>query len=261
MFKAGFDRYHIILTSLIVSVSLLSCSHKNEAETQSDTYSEIGQIEIDLPALYTGILPCADCPGVDYSLILEEGRFVEISQYMERSTKRFEETGIWTLNGDTLIISQNDSSNFRKQFLFDEKKLILLHSQGQQIAGDLANKYVLERAGNQPEIRNHLQKLANQGITFFAGGNEPFWVIRIDSMNHLTYEIPEDSLKFDVTKVSSDGYRTVFRTRSGSHRLKVESTDHYCRDSMSGYLFPLEVSVYMQTGQPDTLTGCGAFLK
>lgn len=249
----------LCLISCIVVVLLVSCNQpKNQHKS---TLSETEELDLNLPAMYSGTLPCADCPGIDYQLILEENRFTEISHYQDRSAGNFEEKGTWKVNGDTLtLIGLEDL--ILKRFLVDESSLTLLDMNSQRVTGDLADMYVLERAGNQQSIREHHQKLAEQGFTFFAAGNEPFWSLKIDSLNRAMFETPDSSINFG--EVNRSTLKNVIfleaSTDSTQHSIQIQVQEEYCQDSMSGYLFPQTVTATLHPSEVDTLRGCGIYL-
>lgn len=248
----------ICLISFLIFALLISC---NQPENQQETPNfEAKQAALNLPAMYTGTLPCADCPGINYQLILEDDGFTEFSQYRDRSPVKFEETGTWNINGDTLTLVGQENL-ILKRFLFDQDSLTLLDRNSQKITGNLADMYVLNRVGDQESIRKHHQDLAVKGFTYFAAGNEPFWSLKIDSLNQLLFETPNRELNVGETVLSEIEDKIQFEASSDSIQIAVQIRREYCQDSMSGYLFPQTVTVLMQTSGVDTLRGCGLFLN
>lgn len=247
----------ICLISCLIFVAFISCSQPQDQ--QENDHSETAQQNLDLPALYTGTLPCADCPGINYRLILEENRFTEISNYQDRSPGQFQETGTWKINGDTLtLIGLEDL--ILKRFLVADSTVTLLSMNNEQITGDLSDMYILDRTGNQNSIRKHHQDLSNKGFTFFAAGNEPFWSLKIDSFNQAIFETPESSINFGEVNRSSTDKEAVFEGSTDSTQITFQVRSDPCQDSMSGYLFPQTVTVSLQPFESDSLQGCGIFL-
>lgn len=258
MKKTADFSYLILLLLSLAFFPFTTCEKNIQKEDQVSNESE--EPDIKLPAMYTGTLPCADCPGINYRLIIENDRFTEISIYQDRSPGRFEETGNWQMRGDTLKLLQPDST-ISKKFLLDQQKVTLLDADNQQITGDLADHYVLERTGDQRSIREHHQNLADRGFTFFANGNEPFWSVKIDSTNHIIFETPDTAQTFGSMDSTQANDSILLKAQTGSNQITVNASQIYCQDSMSGYLFPQTVTVYLQSAKTDTLTGCGLFLN
>lgn len=248
----------ICLTLLLTVSFLISCNRPKDQQETTTLGTE--QPELNVPAMYTGTLPCADCPGIDYQLILEEDQFTEIYNYQDRSPGRFEETGSWKIEADTLTLVGLENL-ILKRFLLDEEKLILLNLQNEQITGDLADMYVLQKTANQESIRERHQKLAEQGFTFFSAGNEPFWSVKVDSLNEMIFETPDSSIHFGEINTSTMQNKVLFSASTDSTELSVQVQDVYCQDSMSGYLFPQTVLATLQPSEMDTLRGCGLFLE
>lgn len=63
-------------------------------------------VRMPLPAAYTGKLPCADCPGINYQLnLLKQQRYTETLDYQDRSAL-FTERGTWQIvrmNGKKIL--------------------------------------------------------------------------------------------------------------------------------------------------------------
>lgn len=248
----------VFLSLSFILFVLISCNgQKNQQETAD---FEAEQSDLNLPAIYTGTLPCADCPGINYQLIIKDDGFTELSQYQDRSPATFEETGTWKITDDTLtLIGLEDL--ILKRFLVNDTSLTLLNMNNQRITGELADMYILERTEDQDSIRIHHQELAEQGFTFFAAGNEPFWSLRIDSLNQLIFETPDSSIHFGEVNQSIIENEMSLDASTDSTQLSVQVQDEYCQDSMSGYLFPLTITATMQPSGTDSLKGCGLFLE
>ena len=54
-----------------------------------------------LAGIWTGLLPCADCPGIDETLVLDaDGGFVLTDTYRERPDATFVTQGTWALEAE-----------------------------------------------------------------------------------------------------------------------------------------------------------------
>ncbi len=248
---------HFILPVLFIMLwSSVACNQTDQEKPAKPDSS----IDLDLPAMYSGLLPCADCPGVDYTLVLEESGYTGIRRYRDHSRDAFTQTGNWSLSADTLKLLKPDST-VSTMFLADRDQLVLLDQHGGQITGDLAEKTILHRTADQLSIRQHHAQLREEGIKFFATGNEPFWNIQIDPSNRIVFKTPESTQNFDITDSSKTDTIIQYISATDSTNIIVRVEDSYCQDSMSGYLFSETVTVLLQNGKSDTLKGCGLFLN
>lgn len=258
MKKTADFSYLVLLLLALAFFPFTTCERNIQKKDQVSNKSE--NPDIQLPAMFTGNLPCSDCPRINYRLIIEDDGFREISIYRDKSPGRFEESGSWNMIGDTLKLLRSDNTVIKK-FLVGEENLTLLNAENQLITDDLSDQYILERAGNQRSIRKHHQNLADQGFTFFANGNEPFWSVKVDSMNRTIFGTPDATQNFGRTDSTQFNDSIVFEAKADSNQIIIRVNKISCQDSMSGYLFPRTVTVYLQSAKTDTLTGCGLFLN
>jgi len=96
---------------------------------------------------------------------------------------------------------------------------------------------------------------ANALLPFAARGNEPGWVLKVDSerMSLSRQNVPTTILTpTPTTTREQNSYR--FNASTEANSVIVDVTPQLCRDSMTGMPYPYEVSVKVNG---DTLTGCG----
>jgi uncharacterized lipoprotein NlpE involved in copper resistance/surface antigen len=102
-----------------------------------------------LPASYTGVLPCADCPGMRYALDLHaDGSYRLRTTYLERGPDKkglnVDESGAWqrVVNGTrvTLLSEKNAMSTF---VIVDANTLRMVDAQGKEFTTKL--NYDLKR--------------------------------------------------------------------------------------------------------------------
>jgi uncharacterized lipoprotein NlpE involved in copper resistance/heat shock protein HslJ len=97
-----------------------------------------------LEGLYKGILPCADCEGIETQICLNENKTYTVkTHYLGKGDKVFEQKGTFTIKGSTIFL--HDFENAPNQFLVEKNKLRQLDISGKKITGNLANNYVLTK--------------------------------------------------------------------------------------------------------------------
>lgn len=104
------------------------------------------RIALDYAGLYKGIIPCADCEGIETTLRLTfEGKFLYQIVYKGKSEKVYEKSGTYTWNdaGNTIIL--DGVENTPNQYFVGENMIIQLDMEGNRIASALADKYILEK--------------------------------------------------------------------------------------------------------------------
>lgn len=105
-----------------------------------------------LPASFTGVLPCADCKGIQYLInLLEDGAFMQRTTYLRESRdESVYEIGAWSLASDqrTLMLSGGGSNAYWS--LKSSNTLRKLDQNGRDIVSNLP--YELKRAPQPLEM-------------------------------------------------------------------------------------------------------------
>ena len=245
----------VVNITILVLLAVFIIFRVNTALNQMNKGEQVqsGTIE-DLPAVFTGVMPCADCPGIEYIVVLNEDGFEELSHYLDRGSNLYQVEGVWSLTGDTLKLYR-DEEELHKAFLYGRDQIRLLDRDLQDISGDLENRYKLDRSPEEESIRSRHSELRNEGVDFLASGNEPFWAVHINFDDQLLYRTPgsETTFQFSDFELEDENEMTTYRTDD----LQISLSPEYCRDTMSGFMFTHRVEV--QT-EGRNLTGCGRFL-
>lgn len=90
--------------------------------------------------VYTGTLPCADCSGIEATLLVnQDGSYVEQLLYLDtrEGDKSFFETGSWAKDGEKLRMT--NANGERTYFIpsADDKSMTLLDQDGNKIESQL----------------------------------------------------------------------------------------------------------------------------
>jgi len=149
-------KYGILVIVIGLSILLVGCNQTSKTHEVASK-PEIGRDSVipdghtssnslDVDGLYKGMLPCADCEGIEIEIILgEDHSFVKRTIYLGTGGKVFEEKGFynWNSKGNTITLSGIKSGP--DQYFVGENKLIQLDVDGNVITGKLADKYVLRK--------------------------------------------------------------------------------------------------------------------
>lgn len=104
------------------------------------------QTSLDWNGKYFGVLPCADCEGIEYELTLNKDKtYSLITHYLAEGSKYDTVKGTisWTNSGQTIILSK-DSLKFK----IEENQVRYLSLDGKKVEGELADAYILKKEGN-----------------------------------------------------------------------------------------------------------------
>ena len=97
------------LSSCVLAAILMSgCSSSATDATQEtgqETVRTSGTTTISGNQSFFGILPCADCPGIETQLdLLSNGTYFLTQTYQDRPNGTFSRMGLWDIDGDRLIL-------------------------------------------------------------------------------------------------------------------------------------------------------------
>ena len=149
-----------LFAGIFFLVALASCTSNNKKQFESkDTADQVApdsttnehidhehnsQNSLDWNGTYKGVYPCADCPGIETTVVLNnDGTFSYTGVYQERDTK-IEDTGkfMWHDNGSVVHLMGKEVN---MKLRVGENQLISLDQDGKPIEGPLKDHYVLKK--------------------------------------------------------------------------------------------------------------------
>ena len=151
--------YLLLLPMLLLLIACKSNTASDQnAETSTDTTAAAtdttvtgdghnAQNALDWAGMYKGVLPCADCEGIETVLILNsDNTYLLRTNYLGKpDALAIEKTGPfrWNAAGNTVILGNLE--NTPNQYFVGEDKMIQLDLSGNPITGGLADKYILAK--------------------------------------------------------------------------------------------------------------------
>lgn len=151
---------------------------------------------------YRGILPCADCEGIETSLFLsKDGTFIlrENYQTSREGTTAFAEYGQWRRTADKLVLT--DSSGNKRYFRPQGNDLEMLDQEGLPIESSLPHRL------NATELALPDTPMAMKGMYRYAADAAVF----ADCVTGNTFAVANDGkLARQYAKVSTEAGAPVF---------------------------------------------------
>jgi uncharacterized lipoprotein NlpE involved in copper resistance len=96
------------------------------------------------PASYSGVIPCGDCPGIKYELVLDETmEYTEELVFIGKSDDGFTTSGKWFVVDDSTIRLDKDHEGM-EFFRLVKGNLLMLDKDAQRITGSMATLYFLK---------------------------------------------------------------------------------------------------------------------
>ena len=136
-----------IFALLVAAIGFLHYCKTHSKEPQHIAHSpdQRTQKSPDWDGIYRGILPCADCQGMQTTIYLNKNLSYKLSiQYLGRSDSVYDHTGVfsWNNQGNTITLHNQSKPNC---YFVDEGMLTQLDLNGNKITGGLAQKYILSK--------------------------------------------------------------------------------------------------------------------
>lgn len=133
------------------AVFFLTCkTPTGSSQAETKTSGDNSRNSLDWPGDYRGILPCADCSGIETDISINTGlRFKKKIKYLGKSDSVYESSGTftWDRDGRSIILEPSGKTE-QERWLVGENQLIKLDINGNRITGDLAqiaDNYYLKR--------------------------------------------------------------------------------------------------------------------
>lgn len=279
-----------ILLFFLATLSFYSCDSSSSTTTSVNPHAqahnqmhqdhikeelqkEINKVKKNISGTYAGSLPCADCEEIIYQLQLNEDlSYRSRVIYEGRSDVPIKKTGTFTINDD-LVIQLDQQAGNMNYFKKSGNGLLMLDRDANEITGDLADKYNLLPIMNMEsseyikgEKQQMIYKKWEDGVDFYAFGNEPFWSLDMDLDKEIRLK-NLDGLDFIAPAVepisAMDANVKRYRSITETGEIIVQLMQGECTDNMSGEKFYYGVSVDYK---PNTATeyttykGCGRFV-
>ncbi len=223
----------IILMSLIV-LTFISCNKKvvdAQSKTEVVTDSHSSKTAVDIIGVYSGVLPCADCEGIETILtIKDETNYLLTTKYLNKQTQAIERKGTYTWNdkGNTITLSGN--KDMPNQFFVGENQVTQLDLKGNKITGNLANNYILKKNmtfENSQMNTNILQgkkfKLIEMGGVPLAQ-EEKIYYIQFDGKGGFSAYVGCNNIsgQYEISNTNSIKFSKAISTRMACPNMQIE---------------------------------------
>jgi heat shock protein HslJ len=166
-----------MLVIVIVALALLAsgCSNSPKSLRGGETV-HTSQNALDWEGVYRGIIPCADCQGIETVVVLKTDQtFVLHTKYLGKSDEIFTSSGRFTWNsaGNTVKL-EGDA-----QYLVGEGALTRLAQNGEPITGEQAQRYVLTRVSEENVTERYWKLVELNGKPLPESAREPWFILSV----------------------------------------------------------------------------------
>ncbi len=142
-----------VLSIACLLFGLDACKSKNKEQADSNVDAQVAAVHnsmnsLDWAGTYSGVIPCADCSGIEVQITLTVDNTFEMTQkYQDEDNEAIVSSGTfqWNDGGNIIILDGLDKEAYPTQYLVGENTLTQLDLEGNEITGDLAQNYVLTK--------------------------------------------------------------------------------------------------------------------
>ncbi len=217
---------NLLLMATIALTTTTHCSKKTTGKVTSTSESE--QLQVDMTGIYSGLLPCADCPGIETTLTINPDNTYEIAQvYTEKDSVPFISSGLIKKGekGKIWVFKSRYNETF---YQFEDSVLIMLNQK--EIDGLLEQHYILKK--KESARKEHIM----------AQLTDKKWVL--SGLPGIDFALNKESRKpyiiFDSEKNRINGFAGC-NSFFGGYQIKddgtvrfenIASTKMYCSETM-----------------------------
>lgn len=135
----------IAVIVFVLAAAIGGCTRQSDlppADKPADMHNS--RNSLDWTGVYEGVLPCADCPGIQTRLVLSaEDSFVLSTQYLDRQATPQVVRGQfnWNAAGSAIAL---DAAGDGQQFMVGEGRLLQLNRDGTPTAPGAQNRVLMK---------------------------------------------------------------------------------------------------------------------
>lgn len=149
------NKINSAILALFIGAGIISCNENKTAENVETSTTPVensipigdnSQVSLDWPGTYTGKIPCADCEGIDKTIVLNDDKtFSMTDDYLGKKEGQFQTAGTFEWDNAGSVVTLTDRNNGKTMIKVGENQLILLDQEGKENTGDLAEMYILTK--------------------------------------------------------------------------------------------------------------------
>jgi heat shock protein HslJ len=166
--------------AFILGLGMSACQSKGSVKSSTDSAGiatvDNSKNSLDWEGVYTGIVPCADCPGIFTQITLKNDNTYNLQrEYLGKKdalAESIDGSFQWNKVGNTITLSGLKEKSMPSDYQVGENKLIQLDMEGKGITGDLADKYDLFKV-NENLIEKKWKLIELKGVDLSTKMSNP----------------------------------------------------------------------------------------
>lgn len=170
----------VALILALVTLATYSCAHQKQKTTPAAPDGHTAQTALDWQGAYSGVMPCADCEGIETELQLNKDQTYRLISHYKKGADGISDTlsgkFTWQKNGNTIRLERKTKDIRPDIFKIEENQVKQLDQDGKEVTGALANFYILTKEGN-PAVENQRWQLTELQGKPVKGAPETHYII------------------------------------------------------------------------------------
>lgn len=168
---------------------------------------------LDWAGTYTGVLPCASCPGIEQEIKLNYAETYQMySRYQGADSTVYLESGTftWDEQGQNIILDSESNQGRDLSFKVGENRIFMLNEDREMITGELADHYILNKVFPDNSITEKYWKLTElngREIVFSEGQRREIHLIFKEKDNHVSGSAGCNLINGTYTLMNNNGIR------------------------------------------------------
>ena len=138
--------------AFIITLLFVSCNNQQRNISSQQIFEDHHTAEnsLDWEGTYTGIIPCADCEGIETWLTLNEDlSFTLVRNYLKNKAIVSDTTvGDFEWQKNNVKLQEDKPNGETLFFSIEESQVRQLTNAAKEVEGELANHYILRKTGN-----------------------------------------------------------------------------------------------------------------
>ena len=117
-------------------------------KTNAQPGEDNGRNSLDWDGIYRGVLPCADCEGIQTTIYLNKDLSYTLkTKYLGKpdTARKYSGKFSWNDQGNTITLDNSENSGQAASYFVGENTLTQLDVNGKKITGESASKYILSK--------------------------------------------------------------------------------------------------------------------
>jgi heat shock protein HslJ len=213
------------MAMIALALGMYSC--KNSSSVSPVVSAVSPQTTLDWAGTYSGVVPCADCPGIEMELTLNTDSTYTLQMTYQERASVYSNSGSFTWDNTGTKITLKDMGEFGSDlYLVQENKLILLDADGNLIESD--HNYTLSKTeaassahSGLTDRRWKLVELAGKPVTYPENhASEAFISFKQDGTVNGNFSCNT----FNGTYTLQEGNRIRFSKMAATQKMCLDMT-------------------------------------